>query len=190
MKTVVAARFPDREIVAGVCADLIVSGFDPDDIEILGRGADQSSQPPFVGGHLTATEGILLGILTGVLTAGAWLLAVWGGHQTNLARIWADLAVTVTGGLVGTVAGGISGALCDVVAIEGAPWKRGPDDPHREWLLAVRTDDQHHRAAELVLVAHGGRIYDRRESGRQSPVFRIRFGGACRAIWKLLSWPS
>jgi len=160
--------FPHRRDAEAALRDLRDSGFDMDDVSVVGKDAGPHDQIAGVemsnkatgnkadeGAATGATTGAALGGLGGLLV-GLGALAIPGiGPVMAGGALATALATTAAGGAIGAAAGGLTGALVGL----GIPEERARfynDRVNRgDYLVMLDGSDEELRRAQPILSRHG-----------------------------------
>jgi hypothetical protein len=160
--------FPHRRDAEAALRDLRDSGFDMDDVSVVGKDAGSHDQIAGVEMSNKATgnkadEGVATGAATGAtlgglggLLVGLGALAIPGiGPVMAGGALATALATAATGGAIGAAAGGLTGALVGL----GIPEERARyynDRVNRgDYLVMLDGSDEELRRAQPILSRHG-----------------------------------
>jgi uncharacterized protein (TIGR02271 family) len=159
MARTVVGHFNDRASADSAYDDLLRSGFDRDDVSIIGRGREGGTGL-HDDDHVSAGEGAAVGGITGLLLGAAAMLIPGIGPIVAAGPLAAALAGALTGAATGVVVGGIAGALVDA----GVPEEeaRYYDERFQKggYLLTVRADDMEADRARMILRRHHADMRD------------------------------
>lgn len=162
--------FHDRMSADRAYEALRREGFSPDDISIIGRGAEGKTGLLDDHDHVTAGEGAAAGGIFGLLLGAAAMLIPGIGPVVAVGPISAALAGALTGGVTGAVVGGIGGALVHA----GVPEEEASYYEERfrtgGVLVAVQTDETGYARARATLESMGAetRGHNVQATGREA----------------------
>src|SRR5687767_13185840 len=103
--------FRDRAAADRAYEALVQRGFDRDDISVVGRGAEGTTDRGDKGHDVSAGEGAATGGIAGLLLGAAAMLIPGIGPIVAVGPLAAALAGALTGGVTGAVVGGITAGL-------------------------------------------------------------------------------
>jgi hypothetical protein len=160
--------FPHRRDAEAALRDLRDSGFDMDDVSVVGKDAGSHDQIAGVemsnkatgnkadeGAATGAATGAALGGLGGLLV-GLGALAIPGiGPVMAGGALATALATAATGGAIGAAAGGLTGALVGLGIPEERARYYNDRVNHGDYLVMLDGSDEELRRAQPILVRHG-----------------------------------
>jgi uncharacterized protein (TIGR02271 family) len=161
--------FRDRAAADRAYDMLVQRGFDRDDISVVGRGAEGTTDRADAGHDVSAGEGAATGGIAGLLLGAAAMLIPGIGPIVAVGPLAAALAGALTGGVTGAVVGGITAGLVHGGVPEDEA--RYYDERFQQggYLVTVRTDDGRYDDARRILEASGADMHGRPTAAGTAP---------------------